>query len=73
MATLEATEVEMHPNGQLVFNVRVRAAAGRMEFPVAVQDQGSRALNETAVFRSALGFAEELAAAIRLRLGSPSE
>jgi hypothetical protein len=70
MASIEATEVEARTNGQLLFNVRVQAAAGRMEFPIAIRDQGSPASNETAVFRSALGFAEELAAALRLRLGS---
>jgi hypothetical protein len=41
-----------------------------MEFPIAMQDEGTAARNEVAVLRSALRFAEELAESVRLRLGS---
>jgi len=43
--------------------------AGQMEFPIGVEDKGSPMLNEMAVLRSTLGFAEELASSVRLRLG----
>ena len=41
-----------------------------MEFPIAMQDEGTATRNEVAVLRSALRFAEELAESVRLRLGS---
>jgi hypothetical protein len=69
MVRLEVTKVEEQRNSRFLFRVRVGATAGEMEFPIAVQDQGSSALNETAALRSTLGFAEELAASVRLRLG----
>ncbi|GLS18954.1 hypothetical protein GCM10007874_19710 [Labrys miyagiensis] len=65
MALVEMTKVEERANGQLLFNVRVRSITGRMELPIAIKDQGSLALNEATVLRSTLGFAEELAAAVR--------
>ncbi len=70
MADIEVAEVEDQPGQKLIFNVRVNAAAGRMEFPIGVTDQGSAALNETAVLRSMLAFAEDLAASARIRLGA---
>jgi hypothetical protein len=69
MATIEVKKVEEQLNHRLLFSVRVTADAGRMEFPIGIQDQGSAAANEAAVLTSTLGFAEELAAAARLRLG----
>jgi hypothetical protein len=69
MADIAMTKVEEQKNHRLIFRVRVRAAAGQMDFPISVQDQGSSASNETAALRSTLGFAEELAASVRLRLG----
>ena len=69
MAELEITKIEDQKNGRFVFNVRVIAVEGRIEFPIAIQDLGSSALDETAVLWSTLGFAEELAALIRVRLG----
>lgn len=70
MADIQVANVEQHPNGRLVFSVRVQAREGRMEFPIAVQDQGTAARNEVAVLRSTLRFAEELTQSLRLRLGS---
>jgi hypothetical protein len=70
MADINIARVEKHPNGKLLYSVRVQAAEGRMEFPIAVQDEGTAAQNEVAVLRSALRFAEELAESVRLRLGS---
>jgi hypothetical protein len=70
MADIQVAKVEQNPNGRLLFSVRVHAREGRMEFPIGVQDEGTAALNEKAVLRSALRFAEELAESIRLRLGS---
>ena len=70
MANIQVANVEQHPNGRWVFSVRVQASEGRMEFPIAVQDQGTAARNEVAVLRSTLRFAEELTQSVRLRLGS---
>ncbi|WP_413990823.1 hypothetical protein ACMDCR_01530 [Labrys okinawensis] len=69
MANVELTKVEQRRNGQLLFSVRVQTTAGRMELPTAIEDQGSSALNEAAVLRSTLTFAEELAATVRSKLG----
>ncbi len=70
MADIQLAKVEQHPDVRLLFSVRVRASEGRMEFPIAVQDEGTAARNEVAVLRSTLRFAEELAESVRLRLGS---
>jgi hypothetical protein len=48
----------------------VNADRDHMEFPIGIQDQGSATANEAAVLTSTLAFAEELAAAARLQLGS---
>ncbi len=69
MANVELIKVEMRPGGQLLYNVRVTAAAGKIELPIAIKDQGSVASNETTVLQSALGLAKELEGSIRLRLG----
>lgn len=70
MADIQVTKVEQHPNGRLLFSVRVQTSEGRMEFPIAVQDEGTASRNEVAAPRSTLRFAEELAESVRLRLGS---
>jgi hypothetical protein len=70
MAGIEVTKVEQHPNGKLLYSVRVQAAEGRMEFPIAVREEGTAAQNEVAVLRSTLRFAEELAESVRRRLRS---
>ena len=70
MAGIEVTKVEQHPNGKLLYSVRVQAVEGRMEFPIAVREEGTAAQNEVAVLRSTLRFAEELAESVRRRLGS---
>ena len=44
----------------------------RVEFPVAILDQGSSAANEAAVLGATIAFAEELIASIRLRLATPA-
>ena len=70
MADIQVAKVEQHPNGRSLFSVRVQASGGRIEFPIAVQDEGTAAQNEVAVLRSTLRFAEELAESVRRRLGS---
>lgn len=70
MAMIDIRKVEARPNHQLLFNVRVSGDRDHMEFPVGIPDQGSRAANEAAVLASALAFAEQLEAAVRLRLGA---
>jgi hypothetical protein len=70
MADIQVAKVEQHPNGRLLFSVRVQTSEGRMEFPIVVQDEGAASRNEVAALRSTLRFAEELAESVRLRLGS---
>jgi hypothetical protein len=70
MTDIQVANVEQHPNGRLLFSVRLHSSEGRMEFPIAVQDEGTAARNEVAVLRSTLRFAEDLAESVRLRLGS---
>lgn len=36
MAELEITKIEDQKNGRFVFNVRVNAVEGRIEFPIAI-------------------------------------
>ena len=69
MTKLEVTKIEEQGNGRSLFNVRAYTSEGRIEFPIGIQNLGSPALDDIAVLRSTLGFADELAAAIRLRLG----
>jgi hypothetical protein len=69
MTKLEMTKIEEQGNGRLLFNVRAYTSEGRIEFPIGIQDLGSPALDDIAVLRSTLDFADELAAAVRLRLG----
>jgi hypothetical protein len=69
MTKVEVTKIEEQRNGRLLFNVRAYGSEGRVEFPIGIQDLGSPALDEIAVLRSTLGFADDLAASIRLRLG----
>ena len=68
MADIEVIKVEEQREGRFLFNVRVDAAEGRIEFPIGIKDLGSPAQDEAAVLRSTLSFAEELAASVRLRL-----
>lgn len=70
MAGIDVTKVEQHPSGRLLYSVRVQSPEGRMEFPIAVQDEGTAAQNEVAVLRSLLRFAEGLTESVRLRLES---
>lgn len=71
MTKVEVTKIEEQLNGRLLFNVRAYTSEGRIEFPIGIKDLGSPALDENAVLRSALEFADELAASIRLRLRPP--
>jgi hypothetical protein len=68
MKNVEITKIEEQLNGRLLYSVRAYNSAGRIEFPVGIQDLGTPALDEIAVLRSTLTFADELAASIRLRL-----
>jgi hypothetical protein len=46
----------------------VNTAAGKVELPIAIMEQGSDASNETKVLQSSLALAEELKGSIRLHL-----
>ena len=70
MANIEVNKVAEQLNHRVLYSVKVHADADHMEFPIGIQDQGSATANETAVLTSALAFAEEIEAGIRLRLGA---
>jgi len=67
-ATIEVTKIEEQAEGRLLFNVRAFTAEGRIDFPIGILRLETPALDEAAVLRSTLQFAEELTAALRLRL-----
>jgi hypothetical protein len=69
---IEVTKIEEQTRGRLLFNVRAYAAEGRIEFPIGIQELGSPALDEAAVLRSTLDFAQELTDSLRLRLAPQS-
>jgi hypothetical protein len=65
---IEVTKIEEQAKGRLLFNVRATSAERRIDFPIGIQGLASPVLDEAAVLRSTLAFAEELAASVRLRL-----
>ena len=67
-ATIEVTKIEEQAEGRLLFNVRTNTAEGRIDFPIGILGLETPVLDEAAVLRSTLQFAEDLTAAIRLRL-----
>ena len=67
-STIEVTKIEEQAKGRLLFNIRAYSPEGRIEFPMGIQRLGSPVLDEAVVLRSALDFAEDLAASLRLRL-----
>ncbi len=72
MTTVEVTKIEEQAEGRLLFNVRAQTPEGRIEFPIGIQRLGAPVLDEAAVLRSALEFADDLAACLRLRLAPQS-
>jgi hypothetical protein len=68
MTKLEVTKIEDQLNGRSLFNVRAYMVAGQFDLPIGIQTLGSPALDEAAVLRSALGIAEEVTAAAKVRL-----
>jgi hypothetical protein len=68
MSEIKLTRVEVRPGGQLLYYVRVNTAAGTVELPIAIMEQGSDASNETKVLQSSLALAEELEGSIRFHL-----
>jgi hypothetical protein len=70
--TIEVTKIEEQAEGRLLFNVRAHMPEGRIEFPIEIQRLGTPVLDEAAVLRSTLDFADDLAASLRLRLAPQS-
>jgi hypothetical protein len=68
MANVELTKIEERLNRKLLYNVRIQRSEGRIEFPIGIQEYGSASLDEAAVLRATLIFAEELATSLRLKL-----
>jgi len=52
----------------LLFNTRLNAEVGVLDFSLDVADRGSSWANERAVLAAALGLAEELAATVRRQI-----
>ena len=70
MTKVEVAKIEDQQNGRLLFCVRAHSPEGRIEFPIGIQDLGTPALDEAAVLRTTLEFADDLAKSIRMRLVS---
>lgn len=70
MTTLQLTMLEQQPGGRLIFNLSAQTDAGKLEFPISVQDEGTETKNETAALRSTIALAEAVAASARQRLAS---
>jgi hypothetical protein len=62
MTMLKMNITERHPNGRLVFDVRMQSALGRLEVPISIDDQGTQTRNEGAVLRTAIELAGAFAA-----------
>ena len=70
MATVEIVKVEKHINNEVEVTIDARTSLGRIYIPLRFEDQGSQELNERRAFSEALVTVEEIASALRLRLGS---
>jgi hypothetical protein len=70
MAKVEVARIEEQRDHRLLFNVRVHTAEGRMDFPIGIQEMRSASLDEGAVLRSTLHFAEDLAASVQVLLAA---
>jgi hypothetical protein len=69
MTTLiEVTKIEEQAKGRVLFNVRAYSSEGQIEFPIGIQTLASPVLDELAVLRCTLDFADDVAASLRLRL-----
>jgi hypothetical protein len=69
-ATIEVLGIERHPNNQVVVKIVARSALGRLQFPVAFEDQGSQLQNERRALSEVRTLVEEIAVALRLHLES---
>lgn len=70
MATVEVVNIERHMNNEIELILEARTSVGRLKIPTRFGDQGAMGANETRAFRQALTLAEELADALRQKLGS---
>ena len=70
MVTIEVKKVEEQLNHRFLFSVHANANTNRMELTIGIQDRGSAVANEAAVLTSTRAFADDFAAAARLRLGA---
>ena len=66
MASIDVMQVELHPNGKLVYSVRVQSAEGRMEFPIVVQDVGTAVITHPHFKGPKRGLAADLRAALAM-------
>jgi len=69
ITAIDVIRVEEHAKGRMLYSVRASTVAGRIDLPIAILEQGSPTLDEAAVLRSTLEFAEQLTASVRTRLG----
>ena len=70
MATVEIVKIERQADNELEVTIDARTSVGRIQLPVRFRDRGSLELNEIRAFEQALVIVEEIASALRLRLGS---
>jgi hypothetical protein len=73
MATVEIVKAEKLTDSDIEITIDARTSLGRIDIPLRFEDQGSQERNETRAFKQALVIVEEIASALRLRLGSRFE
>ncbi len=70
MASVEVVKAEKRVNNEVEITLDARTSVGRIDIPLRFEDQGSEQRNETRAFEQALVLVEQIASALRLRLGS---
>ncbi|MDQ6867664.1 MAG: hypothetical protein M3178_04410 [Pseudomonadota bacterium] len=70
MPTVEVVNIEKQAFGKVKVSIEARTTVGRYTFPMDIDDCGSAAANEDQALRELQRFVEDLAGALRLRMGS---
>lgn len=70
MASVEIVKMERQIDNELEIMIDARTSVGRIDIPLRFEDRGSQEGNETRAVEEAPIAIEEIASALRLRLGS---
>jgi hypothetical protein len=69
MASVDGVKIEKQAFGKVKVSIEARTTVGRYTFPVDIDDCGSAAANEDQALRELQRLVEDLADALRLRIG----